>query len=578
MKFISILFRLVFCIILTLLLSISILLILKPIFTATSVVIPYAIYPFDICAKAPVAWRYMKITYAVTCIYVCFLLSNSFFSLFFKNKFISKVNKNPTVDLSGIHLYLGNSCSDNSPIYLPEKSLYQNLLVTGTIGTGKTSSSMYPFARQLIGYKADNPDEKLGMLILDVKGNFYKQVCVYADEFNRLDDLHVIELGGSVTYNPLDKPNLKPSVLANRLKTILTLFSPNNSESYWLDKAEEVLAECIKLCRLYNNGYVTFTEIHKLVNSPNYYNEKIEKLRTLFQSGSFNHSQVYELHSSLTFFENEFKNLDSRVLSILKSEISRMTNIFMSDYDIQKTFCPEKQSINFDGFKDVIRKGQIVVLNMNIAMYKNLSKLIATYLKLDFQSEVLSGLSQNSVRPTAFICDEFHEYVTTTDSNFFAQSREAKCINIVATQSYTSMLNTLKDQYAVKSIIQNLINKLWYRTDDAFTIENAQKQIGKEDKTKISKSISENAQETNFNYLTNSLNSKNSSVSESISTYINSDYIYDTNFFTRELETFSCLSFISDGDKILPPEKLKMRPYFIKDVPTQKKKDKILKG
>lgn len=184
------------------------------------------------------------------------------------------------------------------------------------------------------------------------------------------------------------------------------------------------------------------------------------------------------------------------------------------------------------------------------------------------------GLSKNKIKPSAFICDEFHEYVTSTDSDFFAQSREAKCINIVATQSYTSILNTLKDQYATKAIIQNLINKLWYRTDDTFTIEDAQKQIGKEDKTKISKSISENAQETNYNYLTNSLNSKKSNVSESISTYINSDYIYDTNFFTRELETFSCLSFISTGEKILPPEKLKMKPYFIEEKSPTKKKDK----
>ena len=36
------------------------------------------------------------------------------------------------------------------------------------------------------------------------------------------------------------------------------LVTENNSESFWLDKAEQVLAECIKLCRLYNNGYVTF--------------------------------------------------------------------------------------------------------------------------------------------------------------------------------------------------------------------------------------------------------------------------------------------------------------------------------
>lgn len=248
-----------------------------------------------------------------------------------------------------------------------------------------------------------------------------------------------------------------------------------------------------------------------------------------------------------------------------------MTNVFVSDYDVLNTFCPEKNLISFNGFKEIIQKGKIVVLNMSISMYKNLSKIIAAYLKLDFQAEVLSQLSTRHSKPSVFICDEFHEYVTTTDSEFFAQSREAKCINIVATQSYTSILNTLKDQYATKAIIQNLINKLWYRTDDAFTIEDAQKQIGKEDKTKISKSISENAQKTNYNYITHSLNSINSNVSESISTYINSDFVYDTNFFTRELETFSCLSFISNGNKILLPQKIKMCPYFLEENNPKKK-------
>lgn len=189
----------------------------------------------------------------------------------------------------GFNLYIGKTAINSFPVYLPESSLYQNMLVTGTIGSGKTSSSMYPFVKQLIEYNCNNYN-KFGMLILDVKGNFFKQVLKYTREFNRLDDLYVIELGGKFKYNPLDKQNLKPAVLANRLKTVLTLFSPNNTESYWLDKAEEVLTECIKLCRLYNDGYVTFQEIHKLVNSPNYYSEKIGFLRNLFKSRSLRYT------------------------------------------------------------------------------------------------------------------------------------------------------------------------------------------------------------------------------------------------------------------------------------------------
>ena len=143
---------------------------------------------------------------------------------------------------------------------------------------------MYPFTRQLIKYKYQDKENKLGMLILDVKGNYYSQVKKYANYYRRQNDLVIIELGGDMKYNPLDKPNLKPAILANRLKTILTLFSKNNSESYWLDKAEQVLTECIKFCRLYNDGYVTFQELHKLITIPDYYSSKLSFMRSKFLS------------------------------------------------------------------------------------------------------------------------------------------------------------------------------------------------------------------------------------------------------------------------------------------------------
>lgn len=71
--------------------------------------------------------------------------------------------------------------------------MYQNILVTGTIGSGKTSSALYPFTKQLISYNFDN-DKKLSFLILDVKGNYYSKVIEFAKAFNRLDDVIVIEL------------------------------------------------------------------------------------------------------------------------------------------------------------------------------------------------------------------------------------------------------------------------------------------------------------------------------------------------------------------------------------------------
>ena len=543
------------------------LIIFHPLYYSDNVIINFPlINTFNICKKYPLLWHRIKILYLIFLFFSGIIYSNILYPIFFKkNKY--KKSKHLESQLQDLHLFITKD-SNGNPIIIPKNGLYQNILITGTIGTGKTSCAMYPFTKQLLQFKSNDVQYKLGMLILDVKGNYHSQVKKYAKFYNRTSDLIVIGLNSNIKYNPLDKPNLKASVLANRLKTILSLFSPNNSESYWLDKAEQVLTECIKLCRLYNDGYVTFVEIHKLITLPNYYQEKINLLKEKFLSSLFSPEDIHNLYSSLEFFEREFNSLDSRTSSILKSEITRITSCFVSDYNIQKIFCPEKNELNFLGFSDVINLGKIVVLNMNISEYRNLSKIIAAYLKLDFQTEVMSRLANNnnnSFRTVAFISDEYHEYVTETDAAFFAQSREAKCINIVATQSYTSLLSSINNQYSVKVIVQNLINKFWFRTDDIFTVEDAQKQIGKEEKAKISIGFSENSNDYNSNSIINALSSHKTSSSESINKYSQLDYIFDTNFFTRELETFSCVSFISDGIKILPPQKLKLTPYFILD-------------
>lgn len=587
-----------------------------PIYTSDSIYISYGLFPYNICEKQPILWAWIKIIFVISNFITLNIISNSLYSRIFKTKplknsnnnfsncfnncantnihnnfsnnakynlnnklinkfsninnslltlFYDKKNNNLAkniINKNNLQLLIGLN-SENNSVFIPEKGLYQNILVTGTIGSGKTSSAMYPFTKQLIYYKNNNYSEKIGMLILDVKGNYHAQVEQFCNKFNRTEDLIVIELGGKYKYNPLNKPNLKASILANRLKTILLLFSENNSESYWLDKAEQILEHSIKLCRLYNEGYVNFSEIHKLITDQNYYSEKVQILKNKFLKNEFSEQNCYNLLTSITFFENEFLKLDTRTMSILKSEITRITNCFISDYDVLHTFNPTKEEENFYGLSDILEKGKIVVLNMNISEYKNLSKIIAAYLKLDFQTEVLSNLATSKYsRTIAFISDEYHEYVTQTDADFFAQSREAKCINIVATQSYTSLLKTINNESSVKVILQNLINKIWLRTDDSFTIEEAQKQIGKEDKEKFSKTISENAKETVYNYFTNSLNSKNSSITESINSVIQHDFIFDSNYFTQNLETFNCLAFLSDGSCILPPQKLHLIPYF----------------
>ena len=317
-----------------------------PIFISNNITISFAIHPFNICRKHPEFWHYFKIIYIVILVISSLSLSYILIKYFLHLNTNNVLSKKETY-VSTLNLKIGYSQSQNQDIFLPEKSLYQNILITGTIGSGKTSSAIYPFSEQLIKYCGDNFEKKMGILCLDVKGNFYKQIKFYVKKFNRLKDLVIISLNSNETYNPLDKPNLNPLVLANRLKTILTLFSPNTSDSFWLDKVEQVICEAIKLCRLYNNNYVNFIELHKLINDKSYYLEKIKLLRNMFLNNKFSNIELYNLTSAITFFENEFFKLDERTISILKSEITRITLPFVSDYNISKTFSPTKKEYYF---------------------------------------------------------------------------------------------------------------------------------------------------------------------------------------------------------------------------------------
>ena len=522
----------------------------KPVFDSSSN-LTSSIKVFNLIIHTPKLFFKMKISFLILSFFVSFIILKKLFS------YIKPVS--PTYSSNqNFSLLIGYSLSGEM-VSIPEKSLYQNMLITGSIGCGKTSSAMYPFTKQLLAM-----DSKPGFLILDVKGNYYSEVIKFAETCSRSNDLIVIELNGKYRYNPLDKPNLNSSIIANRLKSILLLFSPNNSESYWLDIAEQVIESSITIIRAYNENYVNFIELHKIIINQEYFYSKLKILRDYFIKNTFSKSEIYNISNAISYLKNNYYSLDNRTFNILKSDISRITNPFISDYEVRQTFCPSIKESNFFGFDEVIKKGKIVVLNMNIAKYRNLSKIIAAYLKLDFQTDVLKQLSDNKevIRPMCFVSDEYQEYVTNNDAEFYAQSREAKCINIVATQSYTSLLNTLNNTNAVKVIVQNLVNKLWFRCDDIFTLEDIQKQIGKEEKIKTSTTYSENAKHSDYNFLTKKFVSVDSNLSESINSYSQFDYIYDYNFFTQNLETFSCVGFLSDGSKIMKPQKISMIPYF----------------
>src|SRR5919108_4577946 len=59
---------------------------------------------------------------------------------------------------------------------IPQRGLYTGVMILGAVGTGKTSACMYPYVEQLLRWRAGDPERKVGGLVLELKGDFCRQV------------------------------------------------------------------------------------------------------------------------------------------------------------------------------------------------------------------------------------------------------------------------------------------------------------------------------------------------------------------------------------------------------------------
>lgn len=522
--------------------------ILKDTFNTNSIIIQIFNKELNVTEVFGEKWNAFKITYflsyGVFCTIVLFKFRNVIKSTMYEVLKLIQGDVKFEQNLSDNGLKFGKDSSGNQ-LYIKEETLYQNLLVTGSIGSGKTSGAVSNLCYELI-------KTGKGGLILDAKGSFVDIITHICKKTGRMKDLKIISLESNAYFNLLNQ-NISNLELAARLKQVIYLLTTNNnSDSYWFDKVENLLANILILIDYYNKESKNIMEIHKLVSNTEYLKEKINLTKKLLLKNPPDDKTCFEIGNVISFLQNEFVKLDSRVSTIIKSEITRLTIPLITEYEIYRKFCINEGCREEVTFEEV--SNQIVVLSINIGQRKSLAKIIAIFLKLSFQKNVLSNISKS--KASFFIADEYQEFANIEDAHFLSLSRETKCMNIISTQSYSSLRSAVKDEGITSVIIQNLVNKVWFRNDDNYTISEAIKQLGKVNVVKENKIISENSQESKKYIFKEGFRNKKSSISSSISFTVNKENEYDENFFTRELKTFESLAFISDGRKILEPKKV----------------------
>ena len=148
-------------------------------------------------------------------------------------------------------------------LVIPEKGLYTGTLIVGAVGTGKTSGCMYPFARQILTWRADDPGRRAGALVLEVKGDFCHQVRGILKDAGRGDDYLEIGLGGSVQWNPLDDPLLDSYSLAYGVASLINQLFGKSREPFWQQAYTNLVRWIIELHRLFPGGWVTLQDVYR---------------------------------------------------------------------------------------------------------------------------------------------------------------------------------------------------------------------------------------------------------------------------------------------------------------------------
>jgi hypothetical protein len=149
---------------------------------------------------------------------------------------------------------------------IPERGLFTGVSIFGAVGSGKTSACMYPFADQILSYRASNKDVRIGGLILEVKGDFCRKVKEILERNGRGEDYIEISLESEYRYNPLHN-DLDAYALAFSIASLLNNLFGKGKEPFW-QQAYTNLVKFIILLHKVAYEYVTLFDVYQCAISP----------------------------------------------------------------------------------------------------------------------------------------------------------------------------------------------------------------------------------------------------------------------------------------------------------------------
>ncbi len=447
------------------------------------------------------------------------------------------------------------------------KALNGNILVTGSIGSGKTQGIILPFFEQLL----TNFDPRPAILAIDPKGTFVKEALQIAKAHGLEKEVLHVSLDNDVTFNPIFvKDALKRATfldIAQMIRASARNFMGDSQEAaFWEISAFNLIKNCLCYSAAVHH-YYTLNTLYDVVIEASRGNLSTRLVEAVNKQ-NFDLEEKFNIERAIKYFSLEFAELDPKIKTGILATATSFLNQFQ-EFRAGKVFCPAEDKLTISSMDEAIDQGKIILFDI---VSPGLARSTGTLFKLHFESSLLNRLSSSSrgkARPGVLVIDEYQDVATTGggvtlgDDRFLAKGREANSVMIAATQSLTSLESSIGKEKAARELFQNFRTRIACHSTDPSTIKLFQELAGEEEREKISRSLSELAQDAKRNYLFGGFDAENANITESFNVSKEKEHLFSVKDFST-LRPFEALGQVYDG-KNTKYKRIFLKPYFLKE-------------
>ena len=391
-------------------------------------------------------------------------------------------------DLDRVLLSL--SGRDDPADFLTLRHTFENLFVTGSTGSGKTSGSGYAIASSLLNVKGLRPEERVGMIVFLFKKDDAEDWLRWAFAHGREQDVIHIRAEHANVLNLLERyQNQEPMNAVSTLMNIAQLSLGNgdrqNGEAFWEIEQRKRLDRLIRLNQLSGHPlsieFLYRLHISAPVDTEQLLDEEFRKSSFCWQMLAQAADRVGEDNLSFQrveeYFLREMPYLADRTSSSIRAMVSGILEPFISSNMLRRQFCGSSTLKLEDAFS-----GKIILLDIPIQTHEYTGRIAQSLYKYTFQKAVEQRDLQNYPNPLVLWQDEAQAFLLPGDSAFMSTCRSSRVGSVLLSQNISNFYAALgggpKAEAQVNSLLALCNTKIFHANNDHVTNEWAAKTIG----------------------------------------------------------------------------------------------------